>query len=140
MNSFQKKDNSSANQRGYAVLLATIVLTSLGLVVAGSVLLAGANFLKSGRLSQQSAQARALANACTELAIQTVAVTPTFTGPGNATFNSGTCNYTASIVSGNDRTIQATGTVGTVVRKVRVTYTTTPSLQVTEWQEVADFE
>ena len=88
---------------------------------------------------EQSNQAKALANACAEEALQQIRDSTPFTGTGNLTLGQGSCNYTVTSGGGQNRTIASTGTVGSIVRKVKTTIDKiNPGINITSWQEVAD--
>lgn len=127
---------------GYITLLSTLFLVAIGGVVAGSLLLLG---LGSGRTSlvlYQSNQAKALANACTEEAIQKLRESIYYAGSETLTLTTGSCQIQAVAGTGNsNRTVQTTASVGTIQRKIKVVITTVnPAIVISSWQEVADFD
>ena len=84
--------------------------------------------------------AKALSDACAEEALAEVRNLTSFTGSGSLTIGQGTCSYSVTSQGGQDRTVAATGTVGTIVRKTKVVLNKiTPSIAVVSWQEVGDF-
>ncbi len=127
-------------QRGYIALITVLVTGAVGVAITVSLLLLG---LGSGRTSfslEQSTQTKALANACVEEALEQIRDSTPFTGTGSLTLGQGTCAYTVTSQGGQNRTITASGTVGTIVRKVKIIIDKiTPNINVTSWQEVADF-
>lgn len=128
------------NQKGYITLLSTLFLVAIGGVVAGSLILLGLGFSKTSFTLVQSNQAKALANACMEEALERINDSAPFTGTGSLTLGAGTCSYTVTSGGGQNRTITSSGTVGSIIRKVTVTIDKiTPAIEVTSWQEVADF-
>ncbi len=128
------------NQRGYITLLSTLFLVAIGGVVAGSIILLGLGFSKTSFALVQSNQAKALANACAEEALQQIQDSVPFSGSGSLTLGQGNCSYTVTKLTGQNRTITSSGTVGTIVRKVSISISKIrPSVNVTSWQEVADF-
>ena len=127
-------------QKGYIALITVLVTGAVGVAIAVSVLWLGLGSSKTSFSMEQSNQAKALANACSEEALQQIRDSTPFTGSGNLTFGQGTCSYTVTSQGGQNRTITASASVGTIVRKVKITIDKiTPSINITSWQEVADF-
>lgn len=134
----QPYDNN--NQRGYIVLITVLVIGAIGVAIAVSVIWLGLGGSKSSFAFEQSNQAKALANACSEEALQQIRDSTPFTGSGSLTLGQGSCSYTVAASGGQNRTITSSGTVGTIVRKVKIIIDTiNPTINVTSWQEVADF-
>lgn len=126
--------------KGFVSLLAVIIVGAIGLSIAVALLLNGVNALRFSFSGEQSAQARALADACAEHALGIIRGQTSYTGNGSLSLGNGICTYTVSSQGAQNRTITATGTVGTLVRKVRITLDKiTPDIELTSWQEVADF-
>ncbi len=127
-------------QSGYIVLISVLIIGAVGVAVAVAVLWLGLGDSKGSFALEQSNQAKSLANACSDEALQQIRDSTSYTGTGNLTLGQGTCTYTVTNTGGTSRTITSTGTVGTVVRKVKITIDTiNPSINVTSWKEVGDF-
>jgi hypothetical protein len=128
------------NGAGYITLISVLVVGAVGIAISTSLILLG---LGSARISfavEQSNQAKALANACVEEGLQQIRDSMPYTGSGNLTLGQGTCSYTVASQGGQNRTITAIGTVGTIMRKVKVIIDKiNPAIQVVSWQEVVDF-
>jgi len=63
-----------------------------------------------------------------------------FTGSGNLAFSQGSCSYTVTNQGGQNRTIILSGTVGTIIRKVKIIINKiNPLIILTSWQEVNNF-
>ena len=126
--------------KGYVALVTVLVTGAVAGAIIVSLLQLG---LSSGRTSltlEQSNQAKALANACAEEALQQIRDSIPFSGSGSLTLGQGSCSYTVTKLAGQIRTITASGTVGTMVRKISIAIDKiTPSINLTSWQEVADF-
>lgn len=128
------------NEKGYITLLSTLFLVAIGGVIAGSIILLGLGSSRSSFALVQSNQAKALANACAEEALQQIRNSTLFTGTGSLTLGQGLCSYTVTSGGSENRTIISTGTVGTVIRKVKIIISAiNPTINITSWQEVADF-
>ncbi|MBI4713619.1 hypothetical protein HY771_00305 [Candidatus Uhrbacteria bacterium] len=142
LNHLQKKQKMLYNKKrgGYITLLSVLVIGAVGLAITTSLLLLGLSSSRSSFAIEQSDQAKALANACVEEALQQIRDSTPFTGTGSLTLGQGTCGYTVTSQGGQNRTVTATGTVGTIVRKVKVIITNiNPTISISSWQEVADF-
>jgi hypothetical protein len=123
---------------GFVALLSVLLLGAVGSSVVVSLLLLGLGSSRSSFAVEQSAQAKGLADACAEEGLRQLRENSSFTGTGNLTLGQGTCTYTVTSQGGQNRTITASGTVGTVVRKVTIAIDQlTPRIHATSWQEVA---
>lgn len=127
-------------QKGYIALITVLVTGAVGVAIAVSLLLLGLGSSRTSFALEQSNQAKALANACAEEALQQIRDSTSFTGTGNLSLGQGTCSYTVTNDGGENRTVTASGTVGTVVRKVKIIINAiNPAIILASWQEVADF-
>lgn len=135
MNIKNKKTND-----GYVILISTLIIGAIGAAIALSLLLSGLATSRTGSVIEKSIQARGLANACAEEALQLIRETTSFTGSGNVIFGSDSCDYTVTSQTEENRTIRASATVDTITRRVIVSITQiNPSITIASWQEVADF-
>ena len=126
-------------QYGYITLISVLVIGAVGLAITISLILLGLGSSRTSFALEQSNQTKALTNACAEEAMQQIRDSMSFTGNGNLSLGQGTCNYTVTSQGGQNRTITASGTVGTIVRKAKVIISKiNPTITVTSWQEVAD--
>ncbi len=125
---------------GYITLLSILVVGAVGVAITTSLILLGLSSSRSSFALEQSYQAKAFANACAEEVLQQIRVSTSFTGSGSIMFQHGICEYTVTNTGGQNRTITASSTVGTIVKKVSVTIDTiNPQINITAWQEVANF-
>ena len=125
------------HHKGYITLLSVLVVGAVGIAITVSLVTLGVGASRSSFAYQQLHQAKALANACAEEALQQIRSLDTFTGANNLTLGVETCSYSVTSQGGQNRTINATGTVGTIVRKVQVSLTAiNPNLIVSSWHEV----
>jgi len=128
------------NKKGYVALITVLITGAIGVAIATSLLLLGLGSSRTSFALEQSNQAKALANACSEEALQQIRDSTPFTGTGSLTLGQGTCGYTVVNDGGEIRTVTASGTVGTVVRKIKIIVNTiNPAINLTSWQEAADF-
>jgi hypothetical protein len=90
---------------------------------------------------EQSNQAKALANACAEEALQQIRdSTPYVARSGSFLLEQGECIFSVTNEGGQNRNITVLATVGTIVRKLKIIINQiNPTIEVVSWQEVADF-
>lgn len=125
---------------GFVTLTSVLIVGAVGTAIAVSLLLLGLGSTRSSFALEQSKQARALADACAEEALQQIHDSTPFEGTGSLTLGQGNCTYTVTKGTGQNRTIISTGTVGTIVRKAKITIDKiNPTIKITSWQELADF-
>ena len=128
------------NNGGYITLVSVLVVGAVGVAIATSLILLGVGSSRTSFAIEQSNQAKGLANACAEEALEQIRDSTPFTGTDNLTLGQGTCSYTVTSQGGQNRTITASGTVSTVVRKVKIIINTiNPTITVTSWQELDNF-
>jgi type II secretory pathway component PulK len=126
------------NEKGYVALLAVLIVGVAATAIALVLLTTGADSQRSGLIAQQSKQARSLAVACSEEALQIVHDNIAFSGTNNLSQGQGSCTYTVTVNTGTTRTIVVSGTVGNVVKKIQAYVTIgSSSISVTSWQEIS---
>jgi hypothetical protein len=124
-------------QKGYVALIAVLVMGAAALAIATTLLISGTDSQRSALVGQQNIQARSLASACGEEGLQQIHDSTSFTGTNNLSMGQGTCSYTVTNTGGSTRTVDATGTINGIVRKIKVYVTIgASSISVTSWQEV----
>lgn len=124
--------------RGFVTLISVLILGAVGAAIVVSLLQLGLASSRTSFAAEQSLQARGLADACGEEALDTIRGNASFTGTTNVTLSSGTCSYTVTNTGGTTRNVATVGTVGTVVRRVAIIVTTVSPVTLTSWQEVAN--
>lgn len=135
--SIYQSAQTARNARGYITLMSVLVLGAVGVALTISLILLGLGASRTGFAVEQSNQAKAIVNACSEEGLMRIRESTSFTGSGNLTLGSGNCVYTVTSQGGQNRTVSSTGTVGTLVRKVRILVTAiTPAITLASWQEV----
>ena len=128
------------NESGFTLLLVVVIIGMIAVSVTVPLLLFGVTQSMSSLTQEQSAQARGLANACAEEALQQIRDSTPFSGSGSLSLSTGDCDYVVTNTGGKNREIEATGTVDTIERKVFIQLDQiNPSINITSWQEVADF-
>ncbi len=119
------------------VLLSVLVVGAVGTSIALSLILLGVGSSRSSFAIEQSLQAKGLANACAEEALEQIRDATAFVGTNNLSLGKGTCTYTVTNTGGTNRTITASGTVGSIIRKVSIAITAiNPLILISSWQEV----
>jgi len=126
-------------KKGYITLIAVIIVLAAASVIAISLILLGIGFSRSSSTLEKSNQAKAIVNACAEKALQQIRDDPLYSGSGNLNLGLGSCNYAVLMQSNENRQITASGSVGTIIRKLKINIDQiNPSIRITSWQEVAD--
>ena len=126
------------NQHGYVALLSVLILGSIVTAVGVTLLVTGTDAQREILVTQQSVQARSLADTCAEEALQQLHDNTAFTGTNNLALGTGSCTYTVTSTGVSTRTISTTATVGNVVRKAVVYVTmSSSSISITSWQEAS---
>ena len=128
------------NQRGYIILISVLIVGAVGLAIALSLLLLGVGSSRTSFALEQSFQAKALANACAEEALIQIRNSTPFSGTDTIALGTGSCTYTVTQLVGQNRNINSSGTVGSIISKLQINIDTiTPSINISSWQFVADF-
>lgn len=126
--------------KGYIALTSIIIIMAVIALIAISAGLLAISESNMGLTKDLSAKAYYLADACIEEALQEINDSIPFIGTGGLTIGSGSCSFTVTSTGGQTRLIDASGTVGSITRKVEVEIDAiTPNINITMWQEVADF-
>ena len=134
---FNSSTKKEYNNRGYVTLISVLVVGAVGVAVTLSIILLGVGSSRTSFALQQSNQAKGLANACAEEGLQQIKDLASYTGSGNLSLEQGTCSYKVTSQGGSNCTVDAAGTVGTIVRKVKVIITDiNPLIVVSTWQEI----
>ncbi len=127
-------------QSGFATLVSILIVGAIGLAIAISLILLGLSSSRTSFARVQSFQAKALADACAEEALQQIHDSTSYTGSGSLTLGQGSCSYNVTSLGGQNRAITATGAVGSMTRRVSIVIDQiNPAMHATSWQEVADF-
>jgi len=126
--------------RGIITLVSILIFGAMGLTISLALIMSATDSDLTSVTAIESAKARYLANACADEALEQIRQSTPFTGSNTINFQDGTCQYTVASQGGQNRTIEASGTVNTVVRKVAIAIDQiNPSINISSWQEVADF-
>lgn len=137
---FKQNRQMCYNNKGYSLLLAILIIGAVAVAITVSMLLLGIDSSRTSFALEQSKQARGLANACAESALQEIRNSTPFTGSATINFSLGSCTYTVTNQGGQNRMIASSSTVGTVVKKIQINIDQiNPDINVTSWQEVQSF-
>jgi type II secretory pathway component PulK len=129
---------TNASQSGYVALLSVLIVGAIATATGIALLVTSSDSQRSALISQQSKQARALAVACSEEALQVIFDDTVYTGTGNVTLGQGSCSYTVTSTGSTTRTISVTGTVNNTLRKILINVTIGSSnISITSWQDVS---
>lgn len=124
------------NQRGYIALLAVLIVGAATTAISLALLTTGTDSQRTSIAFRGGVQARQLASACAEEALQVLHDNTSSTASGNLTLSTGSCTYTITNTGTSTRSITATGTSNSVVRKLTVGVTIgASSISVASWSE-----
>ncbi len=123
-------------QRGYVALLAVLITGAIASAIALALLITGIDSQRGSLVTMRSVQARNLATACAEEALQQLWDDSSYTGTGNLSLGQGSCSYTVTNAGGTSRLIATSGTVSAVTRKLQVNATIGSTITITSWQDV----
>jgi hypothetical protein len=126
-----------ATKKGFATLFSVIILMLLSLMVVSGVLISGVDGMQINSNYRNGILARALAESCGNVALNKLKIDNTYSGTETVTLGTGSCQILAITGSGNtSRVIQATGTVGTSVRKIEISVATlNPNTVLNYWND-----
>lgn len=125
-------------ESGYIALISVLIIGAVSVTIATALLITGSDAQQENLARQQSMKARQAAAGCVHEALQQMHDNTAFTATNTAvTIGDTSCNYTVTNTGGSNRTIIATSTKGTVVRKIQVYVTiNASSLSISSWQEM----
>lgn len=125
--------------RGFVTLIAVLIAGAAALTITLSMLVIGVTSGKNSLVVSQSLQARNLAVACAEEALEQINLSGDYLGSSNLQLAGGSCGYAITSQGGENRTINSQGLIDMVVRKNKVILdAVSPTPRVVSWQEVAD--
>lgn len=127
-------------QGGYVALMAVLIIGAVATAIGLTLLSTGTDSVRLGLTEQQSKQARALALACAEEAMQQIHDNVAFTATNTSvSLGQGSCTYSVGVSGTTLRTVSATGTVGAVIRKIQASVTVGAStITAPNWKDVDD--
>jgi four helix bundle protein len=126
--------------KGFILLLSVLIVGAVALGIALSAVLLSTDSHRTSLAILQSNQARSLADACAEQALEAIRVDDGFTGTGNLTLGQGSCSYTVTDLGGENRNVESTGTVANVTRRVELNIDQISTMiNISTWEEVDTF-
>jgi hypothetical protein len=126
------------NESGYIALLAVLIVGAAALAIGIVLLTTSIDSQRNALVTQQSKQARSLAVACGQEALQAIHDNTAYTGTNNVSLGQGSCSYTVANTGGSNRTITVSAVVNSINRKILIYATIGSSnISVTSWQEVS---
>lgn len=129
---------SARKPNGFITLISVLILGAVGVAIMSSLILLGLGSSRTSFAIEQSLQARGLADACGEEALNTIRGNTVYTGTTSVTLGNGTCSFTVTNTGGTTRSVTALGTVGAIIRHVTIVVATVNPITLTSWQEVAN--
>jgi hypothetical protein len=133
------RKNKTAFPKGFAALMAVLIIGAVGLVITISLISMGIGTTQATFAIEQSAKAKALADSCVEEALLKIRE-ETFLGSETIFFGSSNCFYEVGNLGVNQRLITSEAVVGTITRRVKVTTDKINNkITITSWEEVSDF-
>ena len=125
---------------GYAIFYSVIILSAIAVVTILTLANLSIKSIRSSGDLVSSHQARSITDACLEEALQQIRDSNSFSGSGSLNLGAEICYYNVLDFGGNIRQIAASSTVRGAVRKaIAETSQLNPQIQLSSWQEVADF-
>jgi len=132
-------DIKQNKKNGYVTLVTVIIVGAVILSIVLFMIKSGLDATENSQASNSSTQARFLADACAEEALQQIRDNTSFTGTNSVNFSSNSCSYSVANTGASTRTINASSTILNETRKVRVYVSAlSPKITLSSWSEVAD--
>lgn len=126
--------------RGFIALMGVLLVGAIGVAAVLAVIQLGVEYTQLALVNQQEHHAKAYASACAEEALEQLRSNIAYVGTTTLSFSFGTCTGVVINTGGVTRTIDSTGTVATIVKRVKVLVSAlNPQITVSSWQEVSAF-
>lgn len=128
-------------QKGFIALTSILIIGALILVISVGLSLRSVSEAQISVSEQESHVALALANLCAETALMKLEGILNYNGNEMVDVDGVSCDIMNIEGSGNlNRTVKAKSTVSGYAKKVKVVVSKiSPVMQITSWEEVADF-
>lgn len=127
-------------QKGFVALIGVLIVSAIGLTVSVSLISLGLSSSQTSFVNFRGSQAVVLANSCAESALQEIRDSNSYIGTNTYNLGSGSCTFTVTSNGAQNRTIQSEGRVDSLRSRIIVTIDAiNPDINITGWQEVADF-
>jgi len=123
-------------QKGFATLFIVIILGSIALAFALYAATASSWSVRESIDFRKSYQAKALADACAEVALEKMQEDNAFTGSASLGLENGFCEYQVADSGENIRIIFVRGAVDDIVRKAQINTASFNPITISSWQEI----
>lgn len=125
---------------GYISLISILVISAVVILVAANANLSSVGEANMGLQENQKWESFYLSEACAEEALDQIYSSVNFEGSGSLLLGAGSCSYAVIRLTGQNRIINASGTVGGIIQKTKVILDTIrPRINVVSWTPVAEF-
>ncbi len=128
--------NNTVNQKGFSTLFIVIILGSMVLALAIAFASSSVFVLRSSVNFEKSAKARAVANACAESALEHIKLDNMHSGENVILIDSYECTYHIIHQGDEKRSIEVSGNVDRVIRRIRIETSSFNPLVISFWKEV----
>lgn len=123
---------------GYMALITILILGAAATSISFTLLLTATDSQRTEMVEQQSHQARALAVACGQEALQRIHDNIAYSGTSSMKLGQDSCTFSSTATSATVRTINVAAVVGTVERRITATVSIgSAAIVPTAWQDVA---
>lgn len=126
--------------RGYVLLTSVLILGAIGLTIGVTVALLGTDATRTQHVSRDASEAKYIAEACVERALQSIRSDGAFTGVSNYSMGEGSCDVTVADTGGDTRSIESIGASGNITYRIDAHITEiNPFILVGDWDDVESF-
>ncbi len=127
-------------QRGFIVLISTLVVGAVGVAITASIILLGLSSSRASFSLSEHTRAYWVANGCVEDALEQIRENTSYVGTLTENIGEGSCTYTVTDDGGEARTIKSEGVVRDFYSRLVVSVSSiNPEIIIASWQEVATF-
>ncbi len=127
----------ASDNRGFAALIGVLIFGGFCITIATSMVLSATRSMQTSLAMRQSYEAKAVAEACADIALQAIHDDTGYTGTGGTTLGMGTCTYTVTDNGGSTRTVDVSASVGRIVKTfVITTDQVSPTIHIASWSEI----
>ena len=124
-------------KKGYVLLISVLIIGAVSSAIAVAMLNLGSGITTSGIYLEKAYQAKGLAEACAEEALQQIRDNTAFASSGSLALGNGSCTYLVTNLGSENRQINTTGTIDIVFSKIQININQiNPKIIVSNWQEI----
>ncbi len=103
-----------SDNRGFAALIGVLIFGGFCVTIAASMVFSATRSMQTSLVLRQSYEAKAVAEACAEIALQAIHDNTGYTGTGGMSLGTGSCTYTVTDNGGEVRTVDVSSSVGRI--------------------------